>query len=262
MSNLVNYFGKSENVDDVTVYPLLLSKGELTKIAIYGLGNIRDERLYRTFQQKKVKLMRPVEAKDAWFNIFVLHQNRVAHSAKNYVHEVMLDNFLDLVIWGHEHECLIQTQESAVGDFFITQPGSSVATSLSEGESKRKHIGILEIKADQFRLKPIPLRTVRPFVMASVVLQDEENLNPTDHNKIMDFLEQKVNALIEEAKQEYPDAVINGVPMKPLVRLRVDYSGFSTCNPQRFGQRFVGKVANPNDILASYSLFGLTLIYV
>jgi double-strand break repair protein MRE11 len=29
----------------------------------------------------------------------------------------------------------------------------------------------------------------------------------------------------------------------------VDYSGgFSTCNPQRFGQRFVGKLANPNDI--------------
>jgi hypothetical protein len=26
----------------------------------------------------------------------------VAHSEKNYIHEVMLDNFLDLVIWGHE----------------------------------------------------------------------------------------------------------------------------------------------------------------
>ena len=71
--NLLNYFGKSENVDDVTVYPLLVGKGE-TRAAIYGLGNIRDERLYRTFQQKKVKLMRPVEEKEKWFNIFVLHQ--------------------------------------------------------------------------------------------------------------------------------------------------------------------------------------------
>jgi double-strand break repair protein MRE11 len=29
----------------------------------------------------------------------------------------------------------------------------------------------------------------------------------------------------------------------------VDYTGFNTINSQRFGQRFVGKVANPHDIL-------------
>ncbi len=38
-------------------------------------------------------------------------------------------------------------------------------------------------------------------------------------------------------------------PLLPLVRLRVDYTGFSTINAQRFGQRFVGKVANPHDLL-------------
>jgi hypothetical protein len=31
--------------------------------------------------------------------------------------------------------------------------------------------------------------------------------------------------------------------------VQVDYTGFSTINTQRFGQRFVGKVANPNDIV-------------
>lgn len=31
--------------------------------------------------------------------------------------------------------------------------------------------------------------------------------------------------------------------------LQVDYTGFSTINAQRFGQKFVGKVANPHDIL-------------
>jgi double-strand break repair protein MRE11 len=30
---------------------------------------------------------------------------------------------------------------------------------------------------------------------------------------------------------------------------QVDYSGFTTINTQRFGQRFVGKVANPTDIV-------------
>jgi double-strand break repair protein MRE11 len=81
--NLLNYFGKSENVDDVTVYPLLIGKGE-TRTAIYGLGNIRDERLYRTFQQKKVKLMRPVEEKEKWFNIFVLHQVSSTTTSNNF----------------------------------------------------------------------------------------------------------------------------------------------------------------------------------
>lgn len=41
-----------------------------------------------------------------------------------------------------------------------------------------------------------------------------------------------------------PDA-----PLLPLIRLRVDYTGFSTINAQRFGQQFVGKVANPHDLL-------------
>lgn len=67
-------------------------------------------------------------------NIFI----RVAHSAKNYIHESMLDSFLNLIIWGHEHECQINPQQSVIGDFTITQPGSSIATSLSEGESKKK----------------------------------------------------------------------------------------------------------------------------
>lgn len=33
------------------------------------------------------------------------------------------------------------------------------------------------------------------------------------------------------------------------VRLKVDYSGFSTVNTQRFGQQFVSKVANPHDMI-------------
>ncbi len=51
----------------------------------------------------------------------------------------MLDNFLDFVVWGHEHECLITPQPSTVGEFYITQPGSSVATALSDGEAKKKY---------------------------------------------------------------------------------------------------------------------------
>lgn len=251
--NLVNYFGKSESVDDITVYPILVAKGK-TKVAIYGLGNVRDERLYRTFQQKKVKLMRPVEDRENWFSMLVLHQNRVAHSPKNYVHECMLANFLDLVLWGHEHECLITPQSSSVGDFFIVQPGSSVATSLSEGESKKKHIGLLEIYEDQFRLQAIELKTVRPFVMEEVVLK-EADLDPGEPQHVIEYLAEKVEELIAKADKQSPHAP--RTPTKPLIRLKVEYSGYSTVNPQRFGQRFVGRVANPNEILLFHKKRGM-----
>jgi double-strand break repair protein MRE11 len=77
---------------------------------------------------------------DSWFSILVLHQNRIAHAEKNYVHEDMLGDFFDFVVWGHEHECKIQPVKSAIQRFFISQPGSSVATSLSEFEAKQKYV--------------------------------------------------------------------------------------------------------------------------
>jgi double-strand break repair protein MRE11 len=85
--------------------------------------------------------MRPREATDDWFNIMLLHQNRVAHSPKNFIPEQMLENFLDLIIWGHEHECKIVPAPCSDRDFYITQPGSSIATSLSEYEAKKKYVG-------------------------------------------------------------------------------------------------------------------------
>ncbi|KYQ93419.1 DNA repair exonuclease [Tieghemostelium lacteum] len=248
VSNLVNYFGKSDDIDDISIYPLLLGKGD-TKIAIYGLGNIRDERLYRTFSKQKVKMMRPVENTDDWFNILVLHQNRVAHNPKNYVHEKMIDSFVDFVIWGHEHECLINPQASGVGEFHITQPGSSVATALSEGESKDKFVGLLEVFKNQFRFKPYPLNTIRPFILDNIVLSDS-NIHPTEQGEIFTYLESKVESMIEEAKEK-----VRGKPnekMLPLIRLKVDYTGYSSVNPQKFGQTFAGRVANQNDILLFY----------
>jgi double-strand break repair protein MRE11 len=136
-ANLVNYFGKCNNLDDIRVYPLLIEKGT-TKVAIFGMGNIRDERLHRTFKQQKVRLMRPEESPNDWFNIFVLHQNRVAHGPKNYIPDTMIDKFLDLVIWGHEHDCQITPTPSTAQTFHISQPGSSIATALADGESIKK----------------------------------------------------------------------------------------------------------------------------
>lgn len=99
-------------MDDITIHPILLTKGS-TKLALYGLGAIRDERLHRTFADHKVRFTRPVQARDEWFNLFVFHQNRLSHSPKNYIPEAFLAEFLHLVVWGHEHECLVVPTESA-----------------------------------------------------------------------------------------------------------------------------------------------------
>lgn len=93
VAGLVNYFGKAHEVDDITVSPLLIRKGTAfemsylfltcccqigrTRLAIYGLGSIRDERLHRTFRANKVRFARPSGPEmDEFFNVFLIHQNR------------------------------------------------------------------------------------------------------------------------------------------------------------------------------------------
>ncbi|KAJ9551402.1 hypothetical protein OSB04_015447 [Centaurea solstitialis] len=231
--NLVNYFGKmvlgGSGVGQITLCPILIKKGS-TSVALYGLGNIRDERLNRMFQTPHaVQWMRPEAQENCqvsdWFNILVLHQNRVKTNPKNAINEHFLPRFLDFIVWGHEHECLVDPQEVPGMGFHITQPGSSVATSLIDGESKPKHVLLVEIK---------------------VVLKDEPDIDPNDQHSILQHLDNVVSSLIEKGSRK--DAR-SSETILPLIRVKVDYSGFMTINPQKFGQKYVGKVANPQDIL-------------
>ncbi|KDD72307.1 hypothetical protein H632_c3537p0, partial [Helicosporidium sp. ATCC 50920] len=220
-SKLVNYFGKARvpitgsNVGSVRLSPVLLQKGA-TKVALYGLGNLRDERLCRLFHTPgAVQWVRPADTpahpQRDWFNIFALHQNRVAHTqgAKNVVREGHLPRFLDLVVWGHEHECLADPWDSAEaeGAFSVVQPGSSVATSLSEGEARAKHAVVLEVARQSWRTFKVPLQTVRPFRFASVALAsilplDSAGARCEDPELVGDVLVELVTRLADEAMQE------------------------------------------------------------
>lgn len=254
-------------MDKVDVSPILLQKGD-THVALYGMGSLRDERLNRMWQSKKVRFQRPGEGD--WFSIFALHQNRdYGRGSKNCVHESMIPEWMDLIVWGHEHECLIEPTESVVGTFRITQPGSSVATSLTAGESIRKHVGFLDVRGSQFRMTKVPLLQVRTFLLGEVSLNGH-GLDP-EHPKIDEqiaaFLETEVKVLIREGKEKRQELLLDAKakgndpedqcdlkyrlekPDQILVRLKVEHSGFSTLNNQRFGARFVGLVANPVDIL-------------
>ncbi|XP_066929517.1 double-strand break repair protein MRE11-like [Clytia hemisphaerica] len=249
-AGVLNHFGKAENCDKIDMTPVLLKKGD-TKLALYGLGSMRDERLYKTFCLKNVHMLRPREEPDSWFNIFVIHQNRAKHGPKNHIPESFLDEFLDLVVWGHEHECLITPVASESGkNFFVTQPGSSIATSLSEGESEQKKVGLLEISGKQFRIKEIELKTVRQFYIEHVVLSDT-SLNSHEDEKVYNYLTEKIEQLITRAGNNRSGH--EKQPELPLIRIKVEYSGgYEIINPHRFGQQFVGRVANSKDLLLFY----------
>lgn len=71
------------------------------------------------------------------FNAY-LHLFRVKHGPQEFVPEGMFDDSVDLVVWGHEHDCRIVPEPVAGKNYYITQPGSSVATSLADGEAIEK----------------------------------------------------------------------------------------------------------------------------
>lgn len=245
----VNYFGKWVDLSRIIIKPLLLQKGE-TKLALYGLGHISDARLCRMFDEAKVFLEKPDDP--GWFNVMVLHQNRADRGVKNYLPENALPKFLDLVIWGHEHDCRIVPEENVVKEFFVIQPGSTVATSLSEGESLQKCCGLLSIHKGLFRMDPIPLKTVRPFVFESVNLasfQDELRLDEGDvMKKVQEFAAERIESLIERSKEQLSGD--DRQPNLPLIRLRLEITDTKQqFNALRFGHHYFGRVGNPIDMV-------------
>lgn len=153
------------------------------------------------------------------------------------------------------------------------QPGSSVATSLMPGEAVPKHVALLKVTGKEFKVEPIRLTSVRPFVMKEIVLAEQRELKniwkkDSHRSEITRHLHTIVEELIEQARQEWiglqesfdEDTGLNDkgeeVP-RPLIRLRVEYTApdgghFDIDNPQRISNRFREQVANINDVVQFY----------
>ncbi|KAH9937834.1 DNA repair exonuclease [Epithele typhae] len=267
VAGLVNYMGKIDlpmndseaQNSGIAIKPVLLRKGG-TYLGLYGIGNVKDQRMHFELRSNRVRMYMPKD-KENWFNILLLHQNRVAHGPQNSVPEGLFDDNIDLVVWGHEHDCRITPEPVAGKRYYITQPGSSIATSLADGEAIEKHVALLKIQHKDFELTPIPLRSVRPFVIDDVDLTeaaDTEGFDIFDKIAVGEYLKGQVNLLIDRANSEWDSrnerAVDEGeAPLPrplPLIRLKVDTTGVGEmANPVRFGQEFQGRVANPRDVL-------------
>ncbi|KAI1171666.1 double-strand break repair protein mus-23 [Nemania sp. FL0916] len=266
VAGLVNYFGRTPKVDEINVKPVLLQKGQ-TKLALYGISNVRDERMFRNFRDHKVKWFRPNQQSTDWFNLLAVHQNHHAHTATSYLPENMLPEWLDIVVWGHEHECLIDPRHNPETGFHVMQPGSSVATSLVPGEAVAKHVAVVSVTGKEFTVETHRLKTVRPFVTAEIVLATDERFEGLEKKKdnrpeLTRRLMNVVEEMIEEANAEW-DSLQEGEDInenerpRPLIRLKVEYTAPEGChydieNPQRFSNRFSDKVANTNDVVHFY----------
>ncbi|ENN72711.1 hypothetical protein YQE_10649, partial [Dendroctonus ponderosae] len=251
-TGLVNYFGKCSDHSSVEIQPILLRKGQ-TKLALYGLSHIKDEKLARLIFDKKFSFAIPPEPD--WFHLLVLHQNRANRGVKTFVPDDALPDILDLVIWGHEHDCRIEPERTN-SKTHILQPGSTVATSLCIGEAIPKHVALLKVYKNNFHITPVPLKTVRPFVFREMILKkldgqpDEEEVECTDQlltrqTHAEKQVESEIEIMITEANQQ--GQLGNKLPLLRLIVAYVDES--QTFNTIRFGQKYIGRVANPKDMV-------------
>uniref|UniRef100_A0A0N5AYB9 Mre11_DNA_bind domain-containing protein n=1 Tax=Syphacia muris TaxID=451379 RepID=A0A0N5AYB9_9BILA len=262
-SGLINFFGKFENIDEFIVSPILLKKGK-THIALYGIGSQRDDRLCRAFREEKIRFLRPKNNTESWFSVLVLHQNRPRRSQDRstgaHLPESLIPTFFDLVIWGHEHECKIEPQyyESSVdvcGDgFYIIQPGSTIATSLSAEEAVPKKVTILTIYERKFFSNPILLQTPRQILFADLLLTIDPPFGVTKTHRVENMLDEKIvmekiDAMLREGKLQ----LLPKQPKLPLLRLRVTYpeswSNAMKLQCRRIGVKYANEVANPMDMV-------------
>lgn len=277
--NLVNYIGKNDNLEEIEVKPLLFKKEDCF-VAIYGVGNIRDERMNRLWKSKKFLFVQPTEeqGRSKFHCILVIHQNRdYGRGSKNCIHESMIPEWMDVVIWGNEHEAKPCLLDSLMGTYRIYQPGSSIATSLNSGESSKhpKSFGLLELKwsdGKKMRLIPNKFTQIRPFIYDEMSLQQEGGLDPGDprvEDKMKQVITRKIKRMIDEAKEDShiaADANINTEfklkdPGLVLVRLKVDIQGFPSFSLTRFAQQFVGVVANEDILIFSKKRYGYYYYY-
>ncbi|XP_008550619.1 double-strand break repair protein MRE11 [Microplitis demolitor] len=251
-SGLVNYFGKSTDLSHLTVSPMVFRKGD-TYVAIYGISFIGDQRLSRLFKNGLVTFLRPKNIEHC-VNILVLHQNRAKHTRHGFISEDKLPSFFDLIFWGHEHECRLIPEEITLPDgekYYITQPGSSVATSLAEGEAKPKHVGLLKIDGTRFIVKDIKLQTVRPFVFDSLNITDLINRKYCDSslNGILEYVDDYIqNTMLPQVKK-----LLTGHPNQPTIpflRLKLTYHDDSQqFDPMLITRKYCDTVANAKDLI-------------
>lgn len=123
--------------------------------------------------------------------------------------------------------------------------GSSVATSLSEGEAIPKHIGLLSINGDKFKMQKILLKTVRPFVYNVYNFKDSVDVDEEETNEES---MKKAKALIEEMLEEAKEQIHNGKNLILRINLYFWYILFRLYFTREYILFFVIKIIKIDEI--------------
>ena len=119
-----------------------------------------------------------------------------AFSTRNSITDESIPDWFDLVIWGHEHECEPQLRTCETTGVRILQPGSTVATSLVEAESKPKHCFQLIIEGDNFQLENIHLERQRKIIYRHLDLA--KTGLPKDRKSLLEaYIKREFEAMLE-----------------------------------------------------------------
>jgi len=237
----------------IEISPIFILKGE-TKIALYGIGNMKETYFKEAWNTQKFKFLKPENIKE-YFTILIFHQDLITVTTNPEV------SMFNLIIWGSYSESnpKIDFDEESGCNFY--KPGSSIITSFNETESKTKHIGILNIRRNEFQLDPIFLKeTHRELLIKEIEQKNLKKIknpmtNPEENKRnFKGFEEDEAEHVIEEEinglLKEYQSRVFDRETKKlPLIRLRVEFSGFDVIRIQRLETRFKNKVANEGFLL-------------
>jgi double-strand break repair protein MRE11 len=232
-AGLIQYIGKND-VEYI----------QMKNVRVYGVGYIKDKNINGAFRRLIFKDLSP-----EYFNILLVHQNRIPRN-KDYLCPSVLPDLFNLVVYGHEHDPAIIRNETTV-----LQCGSTVRTSLCEGESTDKYCYIIE----DYVLTRVKLNSVRLFKIEDTSLTEEKDIIEKIDEIIIGIDNnikrcKKNEKLSSNIKNEYIDvrnieSSFSYPPLLPLIRLRILTTNVLNLNKNRISHIFKDRVANPSDII-------------
>jgi double-strand break repair protein MRE11 len=226
-TNLITYLRNESASGELHVRPTVLRKPGGSTLAVYGLGFVKDQVLHQMFRDHKVTFHRAL----ADMHILLLHQNR--YKGQGTPHESCLPehwvpDFIDLVVWGNEHESLPESNAIPTMKCRVVQPGSTVATSLIAAEARPKHAVLIDIGPSVCDVSAVPLTSPRQFFFTQVDLS--EHCRDSEEAEI--FLRQLIQDCLQQAHA------------LPLVRIKAEVTGFDHVRVSQINSEYADRIAN------------------
>jgi len=165
-------------------------------------------------------------------------------SRRHSITDEFFPSFFHLIIWGHEHESIPQAVEVIETGVNILQPGSTVATSLILAESLQKHSFQLYIHEKSFKITPTPLLNTRPILYKQIILS-KSGIDPFRTDLVENYLRKEIKKMLREV--DFSEKPLHF--QVPLIRFKIEYTGYSIIKGRSINKLMMGKVANPTNIL-------------